>query len=775
MDCGHLNRARFIARLSTALISLALLCGSVIFPIFPTAIAESIDYASQIRPLVERYCGDCHSGDDPSGGIAFEKLDVGRSATKDRQLWQRVLSQLDNSAMPPADSAQPSESERQLILSWLRNQALLVDCSAPRFAGRVTLRRLNRDEYNRTIRDLVGINYRPADDFPSDDVGYGFDNIGDVLSLPPVLMERYVNAAEEVTRRAIVVAEPDFAQVQSAAGKFLASQDEASGTFEIPVSANYIFRVHAYGDQAGPDAAMMELFVGKKSVKKFSVPDKADSPGRFETTVRVARGKRQLSVRFLNDYYQPEHADPELRGDRNLNVLAIELVGPIGTLPENLPDSHHRLIRHTPKADAKLEEVLDAVQENLKQIIPRALRRPTTKAEIDKYSQIARMVLEDGGSFERAMQVVVQAVLVSPHFLFRVERDPSQEQPVQRELSDYELASRLSYFLWSSMPDDPLFFCASGKKLKAPDELRKQVRRMLKEEKSRALVDNFATQWLQLRKLETVSVDTQRFVEFTPELRAAMRQETELLFGSVLREDRSIFDLLSADFTYVNEPLATLYGISDVSGQQMRRIELADQNRRGLLGQASILTVTSNPTRTSPVKRGKWILENLLAAPPPPAPPNVPELEPTQSQAGELRSLREQMELHRSKPGCAGCHQLMDPLGFGLENFDAIGRWRDEDSGRVLDSSGQLPDGRVFKGPAELRDILLQKKSEFRRCLASKLLTYALGRGLEYFDECTLNEICANTESGGDTLAKLIEEIVLSHPFRWRSRLAMPE
>ncbi len=734
-----------------------------------------VDYQRDVLPLLKQYCGDCHSGEVPDAGIAFEQLDVSVAATVDRNVWKKILGQIESRGMPPPDYDPPADDERQLIIDWIQSEALTVDCDGPRFPGRVTLRRLNREEYNRTVRDLAAIDFRPGDDFPSDDVGYGFDNIGDVLSMPPVLMERYVDAAEEIVKRAIMVPEADFAPIQQFEGQFLAAVGSVDRDVDVPVTADYIFRVQAYGDQAGPEEAKMALFVGEKAIRTVSVHATASQPGTYDVKVRLVHGKRRLSVQFLNDYYQPDHPDPAMRGDRNLNVLAIHLVGPIGALPSQLPESHRRLIPRQPPAKADPKAQLRAVRENLKQFIPRAFRRPTNNEELQRYVEIAKMVLEDQSSFERAMQVAIQAVLVSPHFLFRVERDPVAGGPNQRELSDFELATRLSYFLWSSKPDDALFQVASTRALNNPDELRRQVRRMLKDPRSEALVANFAGQWLQLRKLETVSVDGQRFSEFSSELRKSMQRETELLFESVLTEDRSIFELLTADFTHVNESLAKLYGIADIQGSEFQRVSLVNTPRRGILGHASILTVTSNPTRTSPVKRGKWILDNLLATPPPPPPPNVPELEDSTNEGERPVSLREQLEVHRSKPGCAACHQIMDPLGFGLENFDAIGRWRDQENGIDIDASGEMPNGQSFNGAVELLRILMERDSDFRRCLASKLLTYALGRGLEYFDECTLNDICANTQARGDSIGVMIEEVVLSHPFRWQARTAMPE
>jgi hypothetical protein len=734
-----------------------------------------LDFGTDILPLLATYCADCHSGQSPAAGIDFETLDVRIAATKDRNLWKKVHLQLVSRIMPPPDTDQPSESERQQLIDWIDHHALTVPCSGPSFPGRVTLRRLNRDEYNRTIRDLIGIDYRPADDFPSDDVGYGFDNIGDVLTLPPVLLERYLDAAESILRRAIVVAEEDFAPVTELPGRMLASVDEVSHEIEIPVMAEYLVRVKAYGDQAGPEPAKMELFVADKKVKTFDVTSTSKDPGIYEMKTRIPAGNRRFAARFINDYYAPDHPDPSQRGDRNLNILSIEIVGPIGNLPKELPASHQQLIPHSPRRGSDRETALNAVRENLKRFVPRALRRPTNAAELKRYTDIANMVLDDGSSFERAMQVAMQAVLVSPHFLFRVERDPPSEGPVtERELNDFELASRISYFLWSSKPDDALYLAAANKRLKNPDELQGQIHRMLNDPRSNGLVQNFTGQWLQLRNLDTISMDRDRFPEFTPEMRQAMRRETELLFATVLRENRSVMELLTSDFTFVNPLLAALYGIEGVTEDEFTRVSLDGLPRSGLLGQASILAVTSNPTRTSPVKRGKWILDNLFATPPPPAPPNVPALEEADGDRTVAVSLRQQLELHRSKPECSACHQLMDPLGFGLENFNAIGKWRDEDAGQPIEPLGELPDGRVFNGFAGLQEVLLERQAEFRRCLAGKLLTYALGRGLEYFDECTLDEITANMQQRGDTLTVLIEEIINSRPFQWRARTALP-
>lgn len=735
-----------------------------------------LDYQKDVLPLLTKFCGDCHSGDQPDAGVAFERLNIELARTRDRATWKKVFTQLDAHIMPPADAEQPSAEERARMAAWVQSHAVTVICDGPAYPGRVTLRRLNRSEYNRTIRDLIGIDYRPADSFPSDDVGYGFDNIGDVLTLPPVLLERYLDAADEVVRRAILVPELDFAPVVTKSGKVLASVSEAGDEFEFVANADYLFRVQAYGDQAGLEPTKMAFLLDGKDLQTVDVPATSSDPGTYELTARVEPGKHRVTVKFLNDYYKPDDPDPKLKGDRNLHVQSVSVIGPIGALPENLPESHRRLIPHIPATGADRNAQLTAVRANLTPLLPQAFRRPMAAEEVERYVGIANLVLDDKASFERAMQVAVQAVLVSPRFLFRVEQDPPAEGPIAvRDLDDFELATRISYFLWSSQPDAELTAAASAGTLKDPAVLEQQIRRMLQDPRSDALVENFAGQWLQLRNLQTISMDTKQFPEFNPELRVAMRRETELLFTAIIREDRSVLELLTADFTYLNEPLAKLYGIEGISGNEFQRVSLTGSPRGGLLGQASILTVTSNPTRTSPVKRGKWILENLLAAPPPPPPPNVPSLEAQKEETKKTASLRERLELHRSNPACAACHRLMDPLGFGLENFDAIGKWRDKDHDSPVDPRGELPGGRTFSGPVELRQILIERKAEFRRCVATKLLTYALGRGLEYFDECALNEVTAKMESRDDKFSVLVLEIVKSTAFRQRARTAMPE
>lgn len=730
-----------------------------------------LNYATEIRPLLLKYCGECHHGEQANAGVAFDELTEERASTRDRAKWKKIHVQLSNKIMPPVDAAQPSDEERQKLMDWISSQALTMKCGEEVYPGRVTVRRLNRAEYNNTIRDLFGVDFQPANTFPADDTGYGFDNIGDVLTLPPVLFERYLEAAEQVTRRTIMAPDEDFITETVQDGGTLASTTEISKEFDFPAEAEYLLKIRAYADQAGSELAKMSLRLDGKELSTFEIKAKSASEAELvEMRVPVTSGKHTLSGAFLNDYYK--QADDKTE-DRNLHLVSLAIAGPFGVLPAKLPEPHRRLMIAKPQSES---EYPAAAQVILSRIVPLAWRRCTTEAEIQPLVTLALSVIADGGSFERGVQTALQAVLISPRFLFRLEQDPPQETPnAIRSLDDFELASRLSYFLWSSTPDSELLEVAQDGKLSMPGELERQTRRMLADPRSRSLVENFASQWLQLRTLAIVSPDRKRFPKFTKELRGDMRRETEMLFDSIVREDRSVIEFLSADYTFVNERLAAHYGMEGVTGEEFRRVTVNAEQRGGLLGQASILTVTSNPTRTSPVKRGKWILDNLLASPPPPAPANVPPLkEPAKDDSVEL-SLKERMARHRTDPACASCHVLMDPLGFGLENYDAIGSWRTSEGHADIDATGDLPDGRKFSGPKALREILLERSDDFRRCFTERLLTYSLGRGLEYFDECAVRKIVDQSRTEGDRMSAYVLGIVNSTAFRQRGSAALPE
>ncbi len=730
-----------------------------------------LNYQADVLPLLTQYCGECHQGDNSNGGVTLEALKEDRASTRDKAIWKKIHVQLTNKIMPPVDQPQPTDEERQKMVGWINSHAMTLKCDETAYPGRVTIRRLNRAEYNNTIRDLFGIDFQPASTFPADDTGYGFDNIGDVLTLPPVLLERYLEAAEQVTRRAILAPDEDFIVESSQPGGTLVSKGEVAREFEFPVDAEYDLKILAYADQAGPDLAKMSFLLdGQELMVSEIKATKEGEADKVQMRVKVTQGKHTLAGGFLNDYFKQMDDKTE---DRNLYLVSLSIAGPIGVLPKELPESHRRIMVVAPKS---VEDYPAAATAILSGSVPRIWRRPTTDEEIQQLVKLALNVTGDGGSFERGIQTSLQAALISPRFLFRLEQDPAEETPnAVRDLNDFELASRLSYFLWSSSPDEELFEAARQGKLTSPEELNRQARRMLADSRSKAIVENFASQWLQLRSLAIVNPDRKRYPQFQQELRGDMRRETEMLFDSIIREDRSILEFLSADYTFVNERLAGLYGIEGVTGDEFRRVSVNPEQRGGLLGQASILTVTSNPTRTSPVKRGKWILENLLASPPPPAPANVPPLKEAKKDEKEELSLKERMARHRSDPACASCHVLMDPLGFGLENYDAIGGWRSADGDATVDATGDLPDGRKFTGPKELRSILLERSDDFRRCFSDRLLTYSLGRGLEYFDECAVQEIVNQGQADGDKFSAYVVAIVNSSAFRQRGRVALPD
>jgi len=744
------------------------------------------EFHRHVAPFFKKYCFDCHGPDEQTEGVSFHQWTDEKTVFADRKQWEKVFRVLESDAMPPRDhDPRPTIKERKRVTRWIDESIFYVDCQLVDDPGRVTIRRLNRAEYNNTIRDLVGVDFNPAKDFPSDDVGYGFDNIGDVLSLPPLLMEKYLNAAEKITAEAIVIDDPSKKRRRVKAAKLkvndgggrisrsgfrtLSSTGEVFAEFTFPKSGEYVLRAEASADQAGDELAKMEFRLDGKAVKTFEVKGRRDAK-TYEYRLTVKPGRKTFAAAFTNDYYNPRARRRRDR-DRNLHVRFLEVRGPIGVRISKPHEIHKRLLFTQPGPDKSVKQ---AAEEILSKFLRRAFRRPVTDDEVAKYVALVELVVQKGDSFERGMQVALQAVLISPHFLFRIEshRDPNDPNKT-RPLNDHELATRLSYFLWSSMPDDRLFRLADEGKLHRPDVMEQEVRRMLKDPKSEALVENFASQWLNLRILEEVTPDPKQFGSFNEKLRDDMRRETELFFRDVMRNNRSILDFLDGRFTFLNERLARHYGIPDVKGETFRRVEFRKASRKasasgvqraGVLTHASILTITSNPTRTSPVKRGKWILENIFDQPPPPPPPNVPELDEKKIAAGDL-SLRKQLEIHRKNPVCASCHTTMDALGFGFENFDAVGRWREKDGKIPVDASGELPGGEKFTGPLELVKVLRKRKDEFARCFAKKLLTFALGRGLEYYDKCAVDSIAAAAAKDDYRFTTFVLEIVNSDPF----------
>lgn len=742
--------------------------------------AKPDTYQQQIAPFIKKHCVECHGADSAEGGIALHNFDSEKSVQKARKVWEKVLPMLQIEAMPPVEDGRdrPTHDEFLAVTSWLEDKLYNIDCKIERDPGRVTVRRLNRNEYNNTVRDLLGVDVEPAKDFPSDDVGYGFDNIGDVLSVSPLLMEKYLDAAEKISEKVINTADPAKSRKVRFVGKQLtpggAAQDQGDfyginsvghviADHKFPRDGEYLLRAEAAADQAGDELAKMVFSIDDKPVHTFEVTGRRER-NEYEFKVRLAGGPHKFRAAFPNDFYNPNAT----RGgkDRNLYIAWLEVVGPLDVRDDDLPESHRKLIVATPTATRPLP---DAVRENLRPLVRRAFRRAVTNDEVNRFVPLVENAVAQGETFERGMQLALQAVLCSPNFLFRIETDPNPNDPKARhEITSFELATRLSYFLWSSMPDDELLSLAEKNELRKPDIIQQQVKRMLKDRRSEAFVENFSLQWLNLRGLEELTPDPEKFPNYTPQLRDDMLRETTKFFDHILREDLSTLELLDGKFTFVNERLAKHYGLAGVSGDEFRKVSLDGvRGRAGLLTQASILTVTSNPARTSPVKRGKWIMENILGTAPPPPPPNVPSLEETQK-AQPGAPLREQLKIHRENAICNSCHRQMDDLGFGFEHFDAIGRWRDRDGQHDVDASGILPSGDKFNGSTELIAILKGRSKQFSRCLAEKLMTYAIGRGLEYYDRCAVDKILDTHAADSYRFSTLITQIVLSEPFQMR-------
>jgi len=738
-----------------------------------------------ILPYFRTYCLDCHGPDLQEGGIRVDVIATPAEFLQDHRKWERVYRMMNAGAMPPADHEPlPPQDQQKRVLDMIYDEIFNFDCELVQHAGRPAVQRLNRAEYNNTIRDLFGITLTPADDFPQDDVGEGFDNIGDVLSVPPLLMEKYLDAAEAVAREVIDTRDlTDGLQLDFPAEKLRMGRDQGrpgidnrgfatlsttgrlAAEIELPADGEYRIVVEANATQAGDELARMALLMDGESLLEAEIPGHQQAT-TVEHTVELQAGKHRVAAAFLNDFYQPDAEDPKLR-DRNMGVRHIRVSGPLNGDADLHHEVHRRLVRVAPSADVAVRQAAAQVMEDL---LFRAFRRPATGEEIQRYAGLVdQVVTEYEESWEYGLFVAVQAVLVSPEFLFRLETEPaSGDREEDQVLNDYEVASRLSYFLWSTMPDEELFDLAKAGQLRRAEVLSAQVERMLKDPRASALGDNFAAQWLNLRNLSLVEPNPELFPDFSDELRADMAEETLKFFNSLVAEDRPISDFLNADYTYINQRLAKHYGIPEVSGEEFVRVSLAGTRRAGVLTHASILTLTSNPGRTSPVKRGKWILENILAQAPPPAPAGVPALEESAEDVSDL-TLREQLERHRADPGCAVCHITMDALGMGFENFDAIGQWRDEEAGKPVDASGDLPDGGHFSGAIELISLLEQQQDEFVKAFTEKLMTYALGRGLEYYDRCAVDRIVETARPQQHSFSALAKAIVLSDSFLKRS------
>ncbi len=739
----------------------------------PLVCLAAPSFETTVQPFLKSNCVLCHNAKLKVGGLALDGYTDSKTALLDRDIWEKVVEKLRTGQMPPKGRPVPAPDQVTQVTGWFDAQFARLDREIKPDPGRVTARRLNRAEYNNTIRDLVGVDFKPAADFPADDSGYGFDNIGDVLSLSPVLMEKYLAAAEKIARKAIV-ADPPPKPTQERIEHLQVPPEEQparnlAGRHDFPVEGDYDIRALVSGRR---NAELITLSLDGKELKTFPITTEDEAPRLGELRLHVTAGAHELKATLLHDDSRPDaQPDPEdvkvddknKKRAREPYVDRFEINGPYNPHARPLTESHKRIFacgtpgHYTPECAHTI----------VAELARRAYRRPVTAAEVNKLVRFVNMAQQNGDSFEQGVRVALEAMLVSPHFLFRVESDPNPNNPdASHRVDDYEIAARLSYFLWSSMPDEELFKLAGEHKLHKPEVIAAQARRMLLDPKSVSLIDNFAGQWLELRNLDSVKPDPDRFPEFDESLRKAMKEETRLFFEAVIREDRSILDFIDGKFTYLNERLAKHYGIPGITGSEFRRVELTGDQRSGILTQASVLTVSSYPTRTSPVLRGKWVLENLLNDPPPPPPPGVPNL--NEAAIGNTASLRQQLEQHRANPACATCHTRMDPLGFGLENYDAVGRWRNLDGKFPVDAAGTLPGGRSFHGPMELKVILRTDRDAFARCVTEKMLTYALGRGLERYDKPAVNLICSRLAASDYRFSRLVLEIVGSLPFQMR-------
>ena len=757
----------------------------------PAASAQTAEeYRQTLQPFLVKNCVPCHNEKLRTAGLSLEVY------RDDSALWAKVADKIARGLMPPAGTLQPSKAEASAIVSLIEKTT-----DDP---GRVTTHRLNRVEYNNTVRDLLGVSLHPADEFPLDDAGYGFDNIGDVLSVSPLLFEKYAAAARSVSRAA-VYGEP----VPSKPTKLVRfmgkkSQDDPTvgaldfsmrgalwATFNFPVDGEYEFHMRDANyrprTKSTPRQRELSLKRGLSAAEKAELSEinrLSDPPVRMVMTLdgkqiltevvegnidyayahgeSVARVKVKAGEHSFRASY-PEFADmPDPRtnvnpdGRRGIFIDYIDIWGPYNATPVP-PQSRARIFVCPEKTAACASKIIATLSR-------RAYRRPVTAQEQTELVRIAATVRKNGDSFDESIRVALQAMLMSPNFLFRAEHEVAGTGAVP--LEQHDLASRLSYFLWSSMPDQELMRDADAGTLQTPSVFDAQLRRMLADPKSDALVDNFISQWLGLRVLDRKKPDAAHFPLVDDELLDNMREETMMFARAVIREDRSILDFLDGRFTFVNGPLARFYGIPNVNGEAFERVELDGEKRGGIVTQGAILTLSSYATRTSPVIRGKWVLENLLGTPPPPPPPDVPALE--EKNLGTTASLRERLEQHRANAACAVCHKQMDPIGFGLENYDASGAWRDHDGKFPIDSSGTLPGGTTFQGSKELKQVLRSQADLFTRNLTEKMLTYALGRGVETYDRPTVDAIVRRLGENGYKFSTLVTEVANSKPFRMR-------
>jgi hypothetical protein len=767
------------------------------------------------RALLNQYCTGCHNSKTKVAGLTLDTADLS-NVPANAEMWEKVIRKLRTGAMPPLGMPKPEKASVDAFASWIESSIDQAYAAKPN-PGRPALHRLNRAEYSNAIRDLLAVEIDTSSLLPTDDASYGFDNIANVLGLSPALQERYIAAAGKISR--LAVGDPatspivdtyrvrsDITQDGHIEGLPLGTRGGVLIHHNFPLNGEYVIKVKLlkstvdllFGGNAQDET--LEIALNGERVKTLTINPKthdepkstekvasegfdpaaatklsmSQPPDSLEARVFVKAGPQTVTVAFLKKTLAPveDLVEPLARSTFDPSdpkglphVLSVSIGGPFDAKGPGDTPSRRRIFTCHP---ATASEELPCARKIISTLARRAYREPVSDSDVETllgFYQQGR----NKGTFENGIEMALRRVLASPQFVFRFERDPANLAPdTNYRIGDLELASRLSFFLWSSIPDDELVNLGSQGKLHHPAVLEQQVRRMLADARSQALIDNFAGQWLYLRNLRGVAPDLESFPNFDDNLRQAFKQETELFFGSIMHEDHNVLDLLNANYTFVNERLARHYGIPNVYGSQFRRVAVTDDARRGLLGQGSILTVTSVATRTSPVQRGKWLLENVLGTPPNPPPANVPPLK--ENAAGDKAlTVRQRMEQHRANPACAGCHKVLDPLGFALDNFDAVGAWRKlgEDGGRI-DATGVLADGTKINGPVDLRNALLSRPNVFVGTMTEKLMTYALGRGVEYYDMPAIRAIVRDAARNDYRFSSLVLGVVKSTPFEMR-------
>jgi uncharacterized protein DUF1592/uncharacterized protein DUF1588/uncharacterized protein DUF1587/uncharacterized protein DUF1585/uncharacterized protein DUF1595 len=780
---------RGMRRTMLGCMALLLLVGGSMLPAGSSAMTAAGTQSPSLSPspqraVLDRFCVSCHNRTLRTAGVQLDMADVDHPVSN-AAVWEKVLHKLRTRDMPPAGLPRPDNATYDALVDYLETALDRAADAAPN-PGRPAVYRLNRFQYANAIRDLIALDIDAASLLPADDSGYGFDNIGDVLTVSPMLLERYLSAAAKISRWAVgdlslsptsteYEIPPATVQTERESRDLpIGSRGGIAVRHQFPLDAEYVIKVRL---QRGKDATtilatsqerQLDIRLDGARIKLFTVGGQrsieaaggsGDIDEGLEVRIPVKAGPHLVASAFVKDTVKPEGV-LDTAGDQAFfeGVGSVSIAGPYAAKGPGDTPSRRSLFVCRPRG---LKDEEACATRIITDVARRAYRRPINKGEIASL-MIPYRAAREPGSFEDGIRLALQRILVSPDFLFRVEVDPVKAPSgVAYRVSDVELASRLSFFLWSSSPDDELLGLAERGRLKEPAVLEQQVRRMLADSRASTLVSSFVGQWLYLRNIEAVLPDPAAFPDFTENLRAALARETELFFESIIREDRSLLDLLRADYTFLNERLARHYGMSGIHGSEFRRVTLTAEERKGLLGKGSVLTVTSYPNRTSPTLRGKWVLENLLGSPPPPPPPDVPSLKEDKDLS--LLTMRQRMELHQASPVCSSCHSRMDPLGFALESFDGLGRWR-----AGVDSSGVLPDGTKIDGPVGLRHILLDRKDQFVTTATERLLTYALGRGVEPFDMPAIRKIVRDSAVNDYRWSSWIVSVVKSVPFQMR-------